>query len=127
MQNKFLIYEGEFFTLEWYCDDRGKSDVFNYYEELSKQQKKKLYYLFYMMADTGRIRSEQQFNYEGDQLYAFKPTPDRFLCFFYQGSKIIITNAFIKKTDKLPPREKQKALKLKNDFIKRYKKGLYYE
>lgn len=49
--------------------------------------------------------------YEGDNIYAFKPQPDRYLCFFFTGKKIIVTNAFQKKSDKLPPNEKATAIK----------------
>lgn len=45
------------------------------------------------MANVGKIYNEQKITYEGDQIYAFKPTPDRFFCFFFEGSKIIVTNA----------------------------------
>lgn len=127
MQKRFIAYKGEFFTVEWYFDDRGKSLVFNYYQELSPQQQDKLDYLFEILCDTGRIRSEEKFTYEHDQIYAFKPTPDRFLCFFYEGAKVIVTNAYEKKTNKMPPREKERALKIKEDYIKRCKKGNYYE
>lgn len=57
----------------------------------------------------------------------FKPSPDRFLCFFVKGSKIIVTNAFEKKTDKLPPKEKSKALNYRFDYIERVKGGIYYD
>lgn len=80
-----------------------------------------------MLGDTGKIRSEKKFRNEGDQIYAFKPLPDRFLCFFHQGSKVIVTNAFEKKTDKLPITEKKKALNAKEDYIKRNNEGSYYE
>jgi len=127
MKRKFIAYEGEEFTIEWYFNSAGKSAALEYYEELSSGQKEKLYYLFYMLADTGKIRSEEKFRNEGDQVYAFKPMPDRFLCFFYQGAKVIVTNAYEKKMDKMPPREKQKALKAKEDYIKRCNAGDYYE
>jgi hypothetical protein len=80
-----------------------------------------------MLADTGKIRNEQKFRYEGNQLYAFKLAPDRFLCFFYEGAKVIITNAYEKKTDKMPAREKEKALRAKEDYTKRQIKRTYYE
>ena len=44
-------------------------------------------------------------------IYAFKPQPDRYLCFFKTGKKIIVTNAFRKKGDKLPAQEKALAIK----------------
>jgi hypothetical protein len=61
-----------------------------------------------MMGDTGKIRDESKFRNEGDKVYAFKPQPHRFLSFFVEGKKIIVTNAFWKKQDKLPKGEKER-------------------
>ena len=127
MKKSLIAYEGEVFTLEWYFGANGKSQALDYYESLSTPQKIKLEFLFRMLGDTGKIRSIEKFRDENDQIYAFKPKPHRFLCFFYQGSKIIITNAFEKKQDKMPPREKEKALKFKDDYTKRCKGGIYYD
>ena len=127
MKKQFIAYQGEIFSIEWYFDDRGKSVILDYYEELSTKQKERLLYLFYMLGDTGKIRTEEKFRYEGDQIYAFKLAPDRFLCFFSEGAKIIVTNAFEKKSDKMPPREKQKALAAKKDYLNRNNRGSYYE
>ena len=79
------------------------------------------------MGDFGRIFDKTKFRNEGEQIFAFKPKPDRFLCFFTAGRKIIITNGFVKKSDKLPPGEKDRALRAKADFETRMKKGTYYE
>lgn len=79
------------------------------------------------MCDIGQIRNQQKFNTEGDQIYAFKPMPHRFLCFFFIGSKIIVTNAFEKKQQKLPLKEKYKALSCRKDYEIRVKKDSYYE
>jgi len=62
----------------------------------------------------------------GDKVYALKPKPHRFLSFFFAGRKIIITNAFMKKKDKLPPGEKARALKCMQDYEQRLKAGIYY-
>ena len=72
-------------------------------------------------------QNETKFRHEGDKVYAFKPQPHRFLCFFFTGQKIIVTNAFHKKTDKLPTKEKDRALKIKDDYELRIKRGDYYE
>lgn len=76
---------------------------------------------------SARFSDQTKFNYEDDQIYAFKPKPDRFLCFFYQGKRIVITNAFRKKQDKLPANEKQRALKNRKDYEIRVKEGSYYD
>lgn len=122
----FVVYEGEKFTIEWYMDDRGKSPAKEYFEKLDFDRKKKFDYLIRCMADMGSIQNEEKFRHEGDQIYAFKPSPDRFLCFFFRGSKIIITNAFEKKARKLPVREKERALFYKEDYTKRVNGGTYY-
>lgn len=127
MKKEFIAYEGDEFTIEWYFDAKGKSPARDYYEKLSKSQKQKLEFLFRMLGDSGKIRSKEKFRSEDDQIYAFKPMPDRFLCFFYQGGKVIVTNAFVKKQDKMPAREKNKALLLQDDYIKRCKRGTYYD
>jgi len=46
--------------------------------------------------------------------------------FFLYGTKIIITNGFEKKSQKLPASEKERALRAKADFEKRANQGVYY-
>lgn len=45
----------------------------------------------------------------------------RVLYFFVIGNKIILTNGFIKKTQKTPPGEIAKAKRYRDDYIKRSK------
>ena len=126
MLQQYIIYQGAKFTIEWYCDCKGKSSARDYFDTLLFERKKKFDYLMRRMGDGGKIQDEEKFRHEGDQIYAFKPKPDRFLCFFIKGAKIIVTNAFEKKADKLPPQEKEKALRCKQDYIQRVKGGTYY-
>ncbi|MFT5366072.1 MAG: hypothetical protein ACI8V2_001014 [Candidatus Latescibacterota bacterium] len=71
-----------------------KSQALAYFEKLDRRQKIQFIKLVEMMGRVGVIRNKQKFNYEGDEIYAFKPQPDRFLCFFFSGKKILVTNAF---------------------------------
>ncbi len=43
----------------------------------------------------------------------------RILCFMFKNSNIVLTHGFIKKTQKTPKNEIEKAEKYKSDFIKR--------
>ena len=124
---EYIAYKGIAFTIEWYFDEEQESQALTYFENLSSQQQDKLLYLFKRIGDFGKISDITKFRFEEDKIYAFKPQPDRFLCFFHTGKKIIVTNAFYKKTDKLPKSEKLTALKHKNDYELRVKKGEYYE
>lgn len=113
VDKKFIAYEGEELAIEWYFDQNDKSEAKNYFEELTPEQKRKTLHLFRLLGDTGKIFNKQKFCSEDDQIYVFKPSPDRFLCFFFEGGKVIITNAYKKQGDKLPSKEKEKALKAK--------------
>ena len=127
MIKRFLAHQGNKVSIEWYFDKRGKSPAFEYFKDLSPDRKKKLIHLFYLLGDIGRIFNKEKFRYEDDQIFAIKSSPDRFSCFFFEGSKVIVTNAYEKKASKMPPREKQKALKAKENYKKRCKLGTYYE
>ena len=127
MNREYIAYKGKVYTIEWYFDSKGKSMALDFYNTLSAKERIKALTLLKRMGDSGEIKDTTKFNYEGDQLYAFKPKPDRFLCFFYTGKKIIMTNAFRKKQPKLPANEKTRAHNHKNDYVTRVKKGDYYD
>jgi len=127
VKRKFTAYQGAEFSIEWYFDQKGKSLALEYFEKLPYQRKKKIFNLFKLFAKMGKIVNKEKFRYEGDKIYAFKTSPDRFLCFFFDGAKIIVTSAYTKKTVKMPQKEKQKALKAKEDYIKRCQGGKYYD
>lgn len=124
---EFIAYQGKKFTIEWYYDAKGYSQSLEYANSLDENELKKLTTLLIAIGDIGQLRNEEKFRSEGDKIYAFKPKPHRFLSFFYSGGKVIVTNAFIKKQDKLPPNEKEKALKCMKDYEQRVKAGTYYE
>ena len=118
-KNSCVIYSGEKFTLEWYFDKTGKSASYEYFLGSTKEQRRKFLVLAKRMGDSGKIFDKTKFNYEGDGIYAFKPQPDRYLSFFTDGQKIIVTNGFTKKTDKLPKNEKNLAIKYRQDYLER--------
>ena len=124
---EYIAYQGSAYTIEWYFDESGKSQAFEYVMNLNTTMQTKVFYLLKRMADVGKISDTTKFNNEGDKIYAFKPQPHRFLSFFVKDKKIIITNAFIKKTDKLPRNEKIKAVNYRENYLQRVKEGTYYE
>lgn len=122
-----VAYKGSEFTIEWYYDAEGRSPALEYFEQQTKERQRGLLKLLRLMGDHGKIFDETKFRNEGDKIYAFKPQPDRYLCFFFRGKKIILSNAFTKKTQKLPQGEKELALKAYQSYEKRIKEGIYYE
>jgi phage-related protein len=124
---EYIAFEGREYTVEWYFDSKGCSMALDYFETLDEKKQIKLLELFELMGNVGEIKNKEKFNNEGDKIYAFKPQPYRFLCFFFKNRKIILTNAFYKKTQKLPDKEKNRALASKKDYENRVSEGVYYE
>lgn len=122
-----VAFEGKFFNVEWYYTENGKMQALDYFSELNKLEKVQTFRLIELLATEGKILNLQKFRHEGDGIYAFKPKPYRFLCFFCQNRKIIITNAFVKKRDDLPIEEKERAKRYRKDYISRCESGEYYE
>ena len=124
---EYIAYGGNSFTIEWYFDDEHQSEALEYYNSLNTNERIQLLKLLKRMGDAGEIKDKTKFRHEGDKIYAFKPQPDRFLCFFNEGKKIIITNGFRKKQQKLPLKEKERALVIRKNYVNRVKLGEYYE
>ena len=124
---QYIAYQGSEFSIEWYYDLKGRSPALEYFKSQPLAQQRKLLNLFRLMGEQGKIFDETKFRNEGDKIYAFKPQPDRYLCFFFRGKKIIVTNAFAKKTQKLPQGEKDLALNAYQSYERRIKEGSYYE
>jgi phage-related protein len=118
-----VIYMGQKFISEWYYDQNGKSDAYDYFLKSTEELQDKFLILVKKMGDFGKIYDITKFRNEGDGIYAFKPQPDRYLSFFTDGKKIIVTNGFRKKTDKLPRNEKGLAIKYRQDYIERKNGG----
>jgi phage-related protein len=114
-----VIYVGQKFILEWYYDKNGKSVAYDYFINSTEEIQDKFFILLKKMGDSGKIYDITKFRNEGDGIYAFKPQSDRYLSFFTDGKKIIVTNGFRKKTDKLPKNEKKLAIKYRQDYIER--------
>ena len=124
---EYIAYQGESLTIEWFFSINRKSQALEYYQSLDVDKRIKCLKLLKRMGDVVEIKDKTKFISEGDKIYAFKPMPDRFLCFFYKNKKIIITNAFRKKQQKLPIKEKKRALRNREDYINRIEAKKYYE
>ena len=114
-----VIYKGHFFQIEWYYNDNGESQPYEYFKLCDLSQKRKFLMLCQRIGDFGKIVDKTKFRFEGDDIFAFKPQPDRYLAFFIKGKKIIVTNAFRKKSDKMPRSEKNFAIKNREDYLRR--------
>ena len=128
-QEVYVFYQGEKFQVEFYFTEKGELPAKENFDSSDKQVKVKLLALDKYIAENGRLFDETKFRSvdKKEKIYEFKPLAERFFNFFYEGKKIIITNAYRKKGQKVDPRALAKAVNLKNDYESRVKGGEYYE
>jgi hypothetical protein len=126
---EYTAYIGQFFTLEYYYDENGRLPVKEFIEGLDIRMQAKAFALFKRLADIGKIFDETKFKHveRSDQIFEFKPDPARIFCFFFKGSKVILTNGYIKKRAKADPRQIALSEHHKADYEKRIERGDYYE
>ncbi|MCK5882264.1 MAG: type II toxin-antitoxin system RelE/ParE family toxin [Bacteriovoracaceae bacterium] len=129
----FLIYDGEHFEIEFYYEEDGEISIWDDFVSLSEKDQLALLVRLGKLGDSkpGVIHPKTMFNLEDDKnkIWAIKFGSNRFCSFFYDGGKIIITNAYKKQTQKNGKREIaqiKKASKMKLDYEKRVKKNDYY-
>ena len=126
---EYIFYQSEKFQVEFYFNEKGELPAKEYFDAADRQVKIKLLALVKYMAEEGRLFDEGKFRIvdKQEKIYEFKPMAERFFNFFYEGKKIILTNAYRKKGQKVDNRELGRAINLKKDYELRVKGGVYYE
>lgn len=127
-KEQYIVYQGQKFQVEFYFTAVGKIPAKEYLEELSLDVKVKLVALVKYMAEQGKIFDITKFRMVDatEKIFEFKPLSYRFFSFFCEGRKIIITNGYRKKTQKVSGRDLERAISMKKDYICRVKGGSYY-
>lgn len=125
----YIFYAGEKFQVEFYFTEKGDLPAKEYFDSSEYQVKIKLLALVKYIAEHARLFDETKFRLVDakEKIYEFKPKEERFFNFFCEGKKMIITNAYRKKGQKVDPRELTKAICFKKDYESRIKGGSYYE
>lgn len=76
-----------------------------------------------LLAANGTELREPYSKYIGDNIFELRAKVgsdiSRVLYFFFVGRKVILTNGFIKKTDKTPRGEKDRAIQYRQDYLDR--------
>lgn len=128
-EEDYIFYQGEKFQVEFYFTKTGEIPAKEYLEKESLDVQVKLAALVKYIADQGRLFDITKFRKvdSKDNIFEFKAGDHRFFSFFYKGGKIIITNAYLKKSQKVSKGDLEKAKNMKKAYTARVKGGIYYE
>ncbi len=100
------------FTIAYAVDDNGRSPGKQFFDALPVEDKAKLMRLFALLGDQGKINNPEKFRkLEGD-LFEFKSFQIRMPCRFLPSGLVLISHGFLKKRDRTPRKEIERAKRI---------------
>jgi len=108
-----VAYKGSKFTIAFAQTGSG-CPAGEFFDALEDSDKAKLMALFRLLGDQGRISNPEKFGSLGDGLYEFKSFQIRmpFAYARHERRLVIISHGFIKKRDKAPKEEIERARRI---------------
>lgn len=116
------------FEVEFYFDKHGKSEVLDFLDSLNQKSE---------TSKTDRINREKILTYIGalqkygtrigkpyvkhieHELWELRPLRNRIFFFYWKDNKFVLLHHFVKKTQKTPQKEIEKAKSNLKDFLER--------
>ena len=109
----------------YYVTESNKSPVKDFIDSLDYSSQRKFFFVKRLLEEFGHKLPQPHAKYIGDEIFElrFKGQEGqiRILYFFFHQDKVVFTNGFIKKTAKLPEREKALAVERRKAFLERHK------
>ena len=106
-----------------YEKEDGESPVEDFINALDVKMRAKMYGLLSILQEKGYSLREPYSKHLDDGIFELRckvgSNITRVLYFFYYEGKIILTNGFVKKTQKTPPEEIRLAKERRADYIER--------
>ena len=111
------------FEVEFYENENGDTPVEDFLNSLDIKMRNKLLMILNVLQEKGNQLREPYSKHLEDGIFEVRGKVgndiSRVLYFFYYNGKIIITNGFVKKTQKTPQREIEKAKSERDDYLSR--------
>ena len=111
------------YQVEFYTTETGSEPVKDFLDNLDLKMRAKALRELTILQDKGNTLREPHSKYIGNGIFElrikFASNISRIFYFFYVNNKIILTNGFIKKQQKTPPSEIEKAMKYKKSYERR--------
>ena len=114
------------YDIEFYEDIHGKSEVYEYIQQLrqnlnkkNKQKLKKIYMYIDLLSQEGLKLSEPYIKKLDKEIWELRPLRDRILFASWRDNKFVLLSVFLKQTRKTPKKEIEKAKRLLEDYKRR--------
>lgn len=110
--------------ISFYVKENGKIPVIKFLEDLDLKMRAKALKEIELLEEFGSNLREPHVKYIDKGIYELRVKTgnniSRIFYFFFTKENIILTNGFIKKTQKTPNNEIEKAIEYKKDYVRRF-------
>lgn len=116
------------YTIEFYENNKGKSELWDFLEKLRLKAKKskdariqyrQISLCIQLLQENGTCLPENVTKHISDGIWELRPGNNRIFYFFYRDNTFILLHTFRKKTQKTPSREIEKAKVERKDYLER--------
>lgn len=115
------------FIVEFYEKENGNIPAEEFLLNLNVKMRAKIVGIIRILQEKGNMLREPYSKHLCDGIFELRGKVgndiSRVLYFFYCDNKIILTNGFIKKTQKTPKSEIEKAISYRRDYLERMDKN----
>ena len=112
------------FYLKFYETEDGKKPVEEFLISLENKMRTKAIHELMLLREKGNSLREPFSKAMGDGIFELRvqqgSNDTRIFYFFFIGTKVVLTNGFIKKTQRTPPEDLQRAKRYKYDYEQRH-------
>lgn len=124
-QNEIIIYDNlatgiTMFDIDYYQDSSGKKPVMAFIDSLDVKLRVKVMGILELLETYGACLGMPYTRHLVDGIYEIRASMQgntvRILYFFAKDKRIVLTHGFVKKTQKTPKRELERAQKIRADW-----------
>ena len=116
MIDKTIIYSGNRFDI-YAITVQDECPALEFIDNLEDRDQAKIIQLLNVTADNGTPSNPEKFKKLEKDIWEFKSYQVRLPCFFEKEKIIVITHGFKKRKNKIPRKQIERAIKLRNDYI----------
>lgn len=114
--------------MEFYRTTRGDEPALDYIRAQVKAHKAKIGFALECLKELGHWARRPMVDYLGNDIYELRVPAEghqhRVLYFFHERTIIVVTSAFLKNEDKVPPEELTRARRRRAEWIQRRTEGI---
>lgn len=121
-----IAYRGRRLIIVYAVDNKGRSPGKEFFDALPLEDQAKLMWLFKLLADEGKISNPEKFGNLKEGFFEFKSYQIRMPCCYLPGGLVLITHGFLKKRDRTPREQIERAKRIfEEDQQRAWQTGLH--